>query len=99
MARNEFYPDDETPEGQLKSQLRAEQAKVRHLYSIIVRGMVVLKNLIRLGSVVAAYMWLGKNQAFFLAGFILVVGTFQLVIDKTRKVVNPDLKLSEWDVL
>jgi hypothetical protein len=83
----------------VQRQVREQQGIVRQLYSVIVRGMVVLKYLIRAGACVAAWYLLGHYEAYLLVGFILITGAFQLVIDKTRKVVHPELKLSEWDVL
>jgi hypothetical protein len=71
---------------------------IENLYRVIVRALVLFKYLIRLLAVLAAYRWLGHNEAYMLAGFIAVTALIQLGIDKTRKAVNPKLKLSEWDV-
>ncbi len=84
---------------ELKSEVAKQQNIVRELYTIIVRALVVLKQLTRVGAVAATYIWLGPKLAYFLAGFIAVIAVWQLTIDKARKIVHPDLKLSEWNVL
>jgi hypothetical protein len=84
---------------ELEGKISEQKEIIRQLYGVIVRGLVVLKYLIRAGSVGAAYFWLGHKEAYMLAGFIAVTGLVQLVIDKTRQTVNPKIKLSEWDIL
>lgn len=86
-------------EDELRRELMTQRSIVQQLYSIIVRCMVVLKYLIRAAAVVTTWRLLGQNLALMLLGFILVVGLLQLGIDKTRKVVNPGIKLSEWNIL
>jgi hypothetical protein len=83
----------------LEYELLEQKDIVRQLYAVIVRGMVVLKQLIRVFALAACWFWLGKRETYFLAGFITVIALVQLVIDKTRQTVNPKLKLSEWDIL
>lgn len=98
-------PYEQTKEAQqisdLQSDLREQKEIVRRLYGIFVRTLVVLKNLVRVGAV--AYVWRWplpvEFQVFSLVGFILVIGLLQLAIDKARKTVNPQAKLSEWDVV
>ena len=87
------------PKDDIVSELIQQRNITQQLYSVIVRGMVVLKNLTRIGAVGATWFWIGHKEAYLLAGFIAVIATWQLVIDKTRKIVNPTLKLSEWNIL
>lgn len=89
----------ENEKRELRIALNEQKDIVRKLYGVIVRSMVVLKQIIRLGAVVGTYFLFGPVYAYWLAGFIAVVGVFQLAIDKTRRIVYPELKLSEWDVL
>ena len=71
---------------------------VKSLYGIVVRAMVILKQLFRVASVVGCYYCLGRNPTLALVGFIAVLAALQLSIDKARAAVNPKLRLSEWDI-
>lgn len=81
-----------------EKETREAKAMVQKLYGVIVRALVIFKQLIRLGAVGGVYMWVGKREAIVVAFFLLLQGLMQLAIDKTRQVVHPELKLSEWDV-
>lgn len=83
---------------QTERSLRETKDMVQKLYGVIVRALVLLKYLLRIGAVGAIYMLLGRQDALILGFFFLVQGMLQLAIDKTRQVVHPDLKLSEWDI-
>lgn len=89
---------DNSSKEQVVEELLQQRSITQQLYSVIVRGMVVLKNLTRLGAVGASWFWVGHKEAYLLAGFIAVIATWQLVIDRTRQIVNPTLKLSEWNI-
>jgi hypothetical protein len=82
----------------LERQLAEQQLMVRRLYGIIVRSMVVLKYAVRAFALAACWLWIGKKETYYLAGFILVVAVFQLAIDKARQTINPKVKLSEWNI-
>jgi len=98
--RLEAAPKEDLVEYAREKRKESESYKhiIENLYRVIVRALVLFKYLIRLLAVLAAYRWLGHNEAYMLAGFIAVTALIQLGIDKTRKAVNPKLKLSEWDV-
>lgn len=83
----------------LRSELHKQKEIVQRLYATIVRGMVVIKYIIRIGACVATWFYVGHMETYYLAGFIVLTSLFQLVIDKTRKIVHPELKLSEWNLL
>lgn len=81
-----------------EKEVRSLKDIVKNLYAVVVRTLVVLKYLVRAGAVVGAFFWLGKPVAIALAGFIAVTACVQWGVDKARQAVNPDLKLSEWDI-
>ena len=83
----------------LEMELLGQREIIRKLQTVVVRGLVILKHVARIFALVGCYIWLGKKETFFLAVFIVVIGVFQLIIDKVRKIVNPKVALSEWDVL
>jgi hypothetical protein len=80
-------------------ELTDQKLIVQQLQGIVVRGLVILKHASRIFALVGCWIWLGRKETYFLAGFIVVIGVFQLIIDKVRKLVNPKVALSEWDVL
>jgi hypothetical protein len=71
---------------------------IQKFYRFVIRTMVVLKNLIRVGSVGAVWFWIGSREAYALAGFVVVLAIIQLIIDRVREIANPKLELSEWDL-
>jgi len=87
------------PDSSLAHELAEQKNIVRQLYSLIVRTMVVLKQIVRAGACVATWFYIGHREAYFLLGFIVVVGVFQLAIDRARQTVVPNVKLSEWNFL
>lgn len=96
---NDYNDPIQVQKREFESKLNEQKQIIQKLYGVIVRGMVVLKYLARAGAIVATWFLLGHFEAYLLAGFVLFIGLLQLVIDKTRQVVHPDLHLSEWDVL
>jgi len=80
-------------------QIRELKGVINKLYQVIIRTLVVLKFLVRAGTVAYAYFFISTFVALFVAGFILVMMVLQLAVDRTRKVIHPDLKLSEWNIL
>lgn len=93
-----MYAEKEDSKEVLERQLAEQQLMVRRLYGIIVRSMVVLKYVVRAFSLVACWLWIGKKETYYLAGFIVLVGVFQLAIDKARQTINPKVRLSEWNI-
>jgi hypothetical protein len=72
--------------------------KLRNLTQIIIRLLVSIKYLFRLGAIAGTYFWLGKYPAAALCGFICLVATMQLAIDKVQRVLHPGWEVSEWDL-
>lgn len=71
---------------------------LRQLYRVCVRTFVVIKNIIRFGTVYACYYFLDINHAIALSIFIVLIGFIQLGIDKLRQILNPGIVLSEWNI-
>ena len=99
MAAYEAQRKHEDELRKIERELSEQKSIVQELQTIVVRGLVILKHLARVFALVGCWFWVGHKETYFLAGYIAVVGLFQLVIDKVRKIVNPKVALSEWDVL
>lgn len=103
MANSEHGLDYQHPASKeirdLESKLNHYKEILKRICTVVIRGLVLMKFVIRAGSVGAVYFFLSPMLAYYLAGFIVVLALIQLIIDKVRKAINPSLHLSEWDVL
>jgi len=71
--------------------------KLRSLSKTIIRLLVSVKYLFRLGAIIGAYFWLGRNQAAALTGFICLIALIQAGIDSVQKTLHEGRSMSEWD--
>lgn len=72
--------------------------KLRTLTKILIRLLVSIKYLFRLGAVVGTYYWLGRTYALALLGFICLIALIQAGIDKIQKTLHPGYEISEWHI-
>lgn len=83
---------------ELKQENSNLKDRLQKITKIVIRLLVSLKYLFRLGAIVGTYFWLGKYQAAALFGFICLVALLQLAIDKVQRVLHPGWDVSEWDL-
>jgi len=72
------------------------EERVKELFKVLIRFLVVLKYIIRVGTLTACYFFLGRNETIWLTTFILLVASVQLAIDKVQCVMHPEWEISEW---
>jgi hypothetical protein len=72
------------------------EERVKALFKVLIRFLVVLKYIMRAAALAGCYFWLGRNQTIGLAGFIIVVASVQIAIDKVQRVMHPEWEISEW---
>lgn len=90
--------DEERRLREVERQKHVLEEKLKNISKVIIRMLVILKYLFRIGAIVGLYFWLGKYAALSLFGFICLIATLQLGIDKVQKTLHPGCELSEWDL-
>lgn len=73
------------------------ERKARTMLVATVRSLMILKYLIRIGSLVGVYFWLGWGPCLALGGFIVVGMSIQTGIDAAKCSLYPEAVRGEWD--
>lgn len=95
QTNNQLSKVEEEKRELFKKAQRFEE-RVKALFKVLIRFLVVLKYVMRAAALAGCYFWLGRNQTIGLAGFIVVVASVQIAIDKVQRVMHPEWEISEW---
>ena len=81
----------------LKDENRDLKEFVHKLYTLCIRILFSLKQIVRIGVLIGCYFWLRTKETVALAVFIVFIMIIQSGIDNVKKIIYPKQELSEWD--